>query len=135
MGIPFGLGWLGLAYGVAGQRDEALKILARMEAMEKEPYMSFLKKMAVRVLPSLRRFRGLDKRYIAPMLKGYVYLGLNQPEKALDWFEESGRRGDYYWHGYLRSVNLFPDTPWSQSVRSHPRFKALVERMSSRETE
>jgi TolB-like protein/tetratricopeptide (TPR) repeat protein len=134
-GIPFGLGWLGLAYAVAGQRDEALKILARMEAMEKEPYMPFLKKVAVRILPSLRRFRGLDKKYVAPLLKAFVYLGLNQPEKALDWFEESGRRRDYYFSGYLMSFHLFPDTPWSQSFRSHPRFRALLEKMNIRAVE
>jgi serine/threonine protein kinase len=134
MGIPFGLGWLGLAYGVAGQKDEALKVLARMEAMEKEPYMPFLKKMAVRILPSLRRFRGLDKKYVAPILKGFVYFGLNQPEKALDWLEESGRRGDYYYFGYLKVPTLFPDTPWSQSFRSHPRFKALMETMNVKRT-
>ncbi|MGB7294128.1 MAG: protein kinase [Candidatus Aminicenantales bacterium] len=131
-GIPSGLGWLGLAYAVAGQRDEALKVLARMEAMEKEPYMPFLKKMAVRILPSLRRFRRLDKKYVAPLLKAFVYFGLNQPEKALDWFEESRRRGDYYFLGYLKFPTLFPDTPWSQSFRSHPRFKALTERMNVR---
>jgi serine/threonine protein kinase/tetratricopeptide (TPR) repeat protein len=135
MGIPFGLGWLGLAYGVAGQREEALKVLARMEAMEKEPYMPFLKKMAVRILPILRRFRRLDKKYVAPILKGFIYFGLNQPEKALDWFEESGRRGDYYLHGYLRSPTLFPDTPWTQNFRSHPRFKALLEKMNVRRAE
>jgi serine/threonine protein kinase/Tfp pilus assembly protein PilF len=134
-GIPFGLGWLGLAYAVAGHRDEALKILARMEAMEKEPYMPFLKKVAVRILPSLRRFRGLDKKYVAPLLKAFVYLGLNQPEKALDWFEESGRRRDYYFSGYLMSFHLFPDTPWSQSFRSHPRFRALLEKMNIRAVE
>jgi len=132
MGIPAGLGWLGLAYAVAGHRDEALKVLARMEAMEKEPYMPFLRKMAVRILPSLRRFRRLDKKYVAPLLKAFVYFGLNEPEKALDWFEESGRRGDYYFLGYLRSPKLFPDTPWSQSFRSHPRFKALLEKMNVR---
>lgn len=135
MGIPFGLGWLGLAYAVAGQRDEALKVLARMEAMEKEPYMPFLKKMAVHILPSLRVFRRLDRKYVAPILKGLVYFGLNQPEKALDWFEESGRRGDYYFLGYLKFPTLFPDTSWSQSFRSHPRFRALVERRDIRKQE
>ena len=129
LGFPFGLGLMGLAYAVAGQKDEALKILARMEAMEKEPYMPFFKKMAVRILPSLRRFRGLDKKYVAPFLKAFVYLGLNETEKALDWFEESGRRGDYYLFVCLKSANAFPDTPWSESFRSHPRFKALMERM------
>jgi serine/threonine protein kinase/tetratricopeptide (TPR) repeat protein len=135
MGIPFGLGWLGLAYAVAGQREEALKILARMEAMEKEPYLPFLKRLAVRILPSLRRFRQLDKKYVAPILKAFVYLGLNQPEKALDWFEESGRRGDYFLFGYLMSSSLFPDTPWSQSFRSHPRFRALMEKTNIRRDE
>ena len=131
IGIPFALGWLGLAYGVAGRRDEALKILARMEAMEKEPYLPFFKKIAVRILPSLQHFRRLDKKYIAPMLKAIVYLGLNQTEQALDWFEESYRRGDYFF-GYLMSPRIFPNTPWSQSVRSHPRFRALAEKMNIR---
>ncbi|MBN2409657.1 MAG: protein kinase [Candidatus Aminicenantes bacterium] len=133
MGIPFGLGFLGLAYAVAGQKNEALKVLDRVEAMEKERYMPFLRRMAVRILPSLRRFRRLDRRYVAPLLKGFVYFGLNEPEKALDWFEESVRRRDYFL-GYLRTPALFPDTPWSQSFRSHPRFVALLEKMNFRRT-
>jgi len=68
VGIPFGLGWLGLGYGVAGQRDEALKILARMEAMEKEPYMPFFKE----VPQSFPGYSLVSEFPISPPLSGAV---------------------------------------------------------------
>jgi hypothetical protein len=134
LGIPFALGLLGLAYGFAGQRDQALKILARMEAMEKESYLPFLKKLAVRILPGLRLFRPLGKKYVAPMLKALVYLGLDQTDEALNCLEESYRRRDYFLSGLMQPT-IYPNTLWAQSVQTHPRFRALAEKMNARRDE
>lgn len=60
--------------------------------------------------------------YVSPVAFATVLLGLGEVEEALDWAEAAfrERRG---WLCYLR-VN-----PLMDSMRGHPRFQALVERM------
>jgi serine/threonine-protein kinase len=88
-----------LAFALArgGNVDEARSILRRLED---------------------HRGRG----YVSPVALATIHLGLNEPERALDWAEaaHAERRG---WLAYLR-VN-----PLMDPMRGHPRFEALVTKM------
>jgi tetratricopeptide (TPR) repeat protein len=58
------LQWLGYAYAVAGRRGEALRILAELEKVSKDSYVS-------------------------PQSFAIVHLGLGQKDEALGWFEKA----------------------------------------------
>ncbi len=58
------LGSLGHAYGVAGNKAEAAKILAQMIEQSK-------------------------KQYVSPFYISIVYAGLHENEKAMDWLEKA----------------------------------------------
>ena len=62
--IPWALASLGSAYGVAGQRTEAEKILQRLKAWPKDAY-------------------------VPPIAFAEVYMGLGDKEKAMDWLERA----------------------------------------------
>jgi serine/threonine protein kinase/tetratricopeptide (TPR) repeat protein len=127
-GIIFALGFLGMAYSMVGRKDDALKILARLEKLEKEPYFPRLLKTLIHLKPSLRLFRGLKKKYVAPMLKGLIYYGLNEQERALEEFEKSIEAHDYFVSGLFREDSL-PELPWRQEFISHPRFRAILKKI------
>jgi TolB-like protein/Tfp pilus assembly protein PilF len=56
--------WLGYAYGVVGRRSEALEVLARLEKVSQE-------------------------RYVSPQSFAIVHLGLGNKEQALAWLEKA----------------------------------------------
>jgi TolB-like protein/DNA-binding winged helix-turn-helix (wHTH) protein/tetratricopeptide (TPR) repeat protein len=58
------LQWLGYGYGVAGRRGDALRILAELETVSKQ-------------------------RYVSPHSFAIVHLGLGQKEEALGWLEKA----------------------------------------------
>jgi serine/threonine-protein kinase len=58
------LHWLGYAYAAAGRRREALRILAELEKVSKE-------------------------RYVSPQSFAIVHLGLGQKDEALEWLEKA----------------------------------------------
>ena len=60
---PSALGVLGLAYGFAGRKREANKILSELLRLEKQ-------------------------RYVTPMALTYVYIGLGKKDEALAWLEK-----------------------------------------------
>jgi Tfp pilus assembly protein PilF len=60
---PFPLGWLALAYGAAGRRDDALGVLRGLQADER------------------------DGKYIQPYTYAIVHIGLGEKTKALEWLE------------------------------------------------
>ncbi len=66
---PSYMGWLGYLYGMAGQRNEALKILNE------------LKKRA-------------EKEYVPASALASIYLGLGETEKALQYLEEAYQQRD-----------------------------------------
>jgi len=127
-GITFAYGWLGSAYAMSGQRDEALKILAKLEKIEKERHISPLKKLGIYLKPGLRHFRFLKKKYVSPMLKAVVYLGLNMQEEALEYFEKSSQARDFFLPEAFALMDFF-DFPWIEEFTSQPRFKALKEKV------
>ena len=61
---PFGLGFLGYAYAVTGRRPDALKVLQRLDEMEK-------------------------RRFVSRIARAYVYAGLGDKDKAFEWLEKA----------------------------------------------
>jgi len=79
-GDPDSLGMLGQAYARNGQKDEAQKILLRLNEEAKS-------------------------RYVAPYATALVYLGLGEKERALDDLERAYQRGDT---NYLFVIRVDP---------------------------
>ncbi|HEV2045071.1 MAG TPA: tetratricopeptide repeat protein [Chthoniobacterales bacterium] len=61
---PLGLGFVGYAYAVTGRRADALKILQRLDELQK-------------------------RRFISTISRVYVYAGLGDKDKAFEWLEKA----------------------------------------------
>jgi hypothetical protein len=63
------------------------------------------------------------RRYVSPYHMAYVYTGLGEDDRAIDWLERAyeERAGAVYG---IRGSFLFT------RLRSHPRFVALLRRMN-----
>jgi tetratricopeptide (TPR) repeat protein len=96
-GDPYFLGQLGWTYGVLGHREEAQRILKQLLDM-----------------PSTQP--------APPPAVYYVYLGLGDREKTMDWLEKAyaGRWSDVAW------INSGPEYDW---LRDDPRFQALIRKL------
>jgi tetratricopeptide (TPR) repeat protein len=127
-GVIFALGWLGLAYSALGRKDDAFKVLVRLNKLEKERLLPWFLEALVHIKPSLRLFRGLKKKYVSPMLKGLIHYGLKEQERALDEFEKSVEAHDYFVVGLFRETT-FPELPWKHEFVSHPRFQAILKKI------
>ena len=79
-GDPYSLGMLGQAYARNGQKDEAQKVLARINEQAKS-------------------------RYVAPYAAALVYLGLGQKERAIDELERAFQAGET---NYLFVIKVEP---------------------------
>jgi serine/threonine-protein kinase len=92
------LAQLGEAYGIAGKTDEAREVLRQLEEMGRQ-------------------------RYVSPYHLAYVYTGLGENDRAMDFLERAHaeRAGSVYG---IKGSFLFT------SLRSHPRFKALLAKMN-----
>jgi tetratricopeptide (TPR) repeat protein len=92
------LGQLGEAYAEAGRTAQAREVLARLTEMS-------------------------TRRYVSPYHMAYVYTGLGEDDRAIDWLERAyeERAGAVYG---IRGSFLFT------RLRSHPRFVALLRRMN-----
>ncbi len=130
-GLIFAYGWLGVAYAAAGQRDEALRVLDKLDKLEKERYIPPLKKSLMLLKPELRHFRFMKKKYVAPLLRAVVYIGLNEQDMALDYLEKSYEARDYFFPAVINSALAF-DLPWIDELRNQPRFRALQEKVKIR---
>src|ERR1700730_1322602 len=94
---PLGLGFAGYVYAVAGRRADALKILRRLDELQK-------------------------RRFISTISRVYVYAGLGDKDKAFEWLEKAYQeRSD--------SLAWFRFDPESKSLRSDPRFAALMRKI------
>ena len=92
------LAQLGQARAMSGGIDEAREVLRQLEEMSRE-------------------------RYVSPYHLAYVYTGLDEPDRAMDYLEQAyeERAGGIYG---IKGSFLFA------TLRSHPRFKALLGRMN-----
>jgi tetratricopeptide (TPR) repeat protein len=61
---PLGLGFTGYVYAVTGRRADALKILQRLDELQK-------------------------RRFISTISRVYVYAGLGDKDKAFEWLEKA----------------------------------------------
>ncbi|MBN2246464.1 MAG: protein kinase [Candidatus Aminicenantes bacterium] len=123
-GMVLASGWIGASYALLGQRDKALKILEELDKIEKERYISPIKKLGVNLKPGLKHFRFMKKKYVAPLSRWVVYLALNMQDKALDWLEKSERERDYFFTAVFLLLDQF-DFPWSEEIKLNPRYRAL----------
>jgi TolB-like protein/Tfp pilus assembly protein PilF len=91
------LGQLGEAYGLAGREAKARAVLRDLETRAKSAYVS-------------------------PYHFAYVYTGLGEKDRALDWLERAvnERAGPAYG---IKGSFLF------RSLHAHPRFRALLRKM------
>jgi serine/threonine protein kinase/Tfp pilus assembly protein PilF len=92
------LGQLGQAYGVVGDVAKAREVLRQLEALSRQ-------------------------RFVSPYHMAFVYTGLGEQERAIDWLERAyeGRSGPVY---SVKGSFLF--TP----LHGHPRFVALLKKMN-----
>ena len=97
-GSVIGLSLLGSAYGLAGMKAEALKILEQLDGLPKD-------------------------RYVGPIFRAMVWIGLGEKNKALENLEKAyeGRESCMAW---LKVWPIF------DSLRSEPRFQAVLKKMN-----
>jgi TolB-like protein/Tfp pilus assembly protein PilF len=122
---------LGLALTLEGNLSDAERMLREAASMpEAGTYTMATLAFALSRAGNIDEARSILKRleehratgYVSPVAFATIHLGLNEPERALDWAEIAyeERRG---WLAYLK-VN-----PVMDPMRGHPRFDALVRRM------
>ncbi|HEU5303735.1 MAG TPA: hypothetical protein VFU40_03740, partial [Gemmatimonadales bacterium] len=89
---------LGEAYAMAGRTANARKVLRQLERLSQE-------------------------RYVSPYHMAYVYTGLGEADRAMDFLERAyeERAGSVYG---IKGSFLFT------SLHSHPRFIALLRKMN-----
>jgi serine/threonine-protein kinase len=92
------LAQLGEGYGLAGKPEQAREVLQRLEKLSQD-------------------------RYVSPYHMAYVYTGLGEADRAMDFLERAyqERAGSVYG---IKGSYLFT------SLRSHPRFQALLRKMN-----
>jgi TolB-like protein/Tfp pilus assembly protein PilF len=92
------LAQLGQAYALAGKTANAREVLRQLEQMSQE-------------------------RYVSPYHMAYVYTGLGEPDRAMDFLDRAyeERSGNVYG---IKGSFLFT------TLHSHPRFQALLRKMN-----
>ena len=121
---------LGRACAAKGEYEQALaafETAARLSGNRQAPatlaYASARTGRLAEAKHMLEEMEGLARtRYFPAPLLALVYLGLDEPEKALDLLEE-GLVEKSYWMIYLKSDPLY------DGLRSHQRFTHLLEQL------
>jgi serine/threonine-protein kinase len=92
------LAQLGEAYALAGKVEQAREVLHQLEQLSQQ-------------------------RYVSPYHMAYVYTGLGEQDRAMDWLERAydERGGSVYG---IKGSFLFT------TLRPHPRFQALLKKMN-----
>jgi eukaryotic-like serine/threonine-protein kinase len=123
---------LGWAYIKSGRQDQGLAELERAAALapENAMYLAQLGQayaMAGKTANARDVLRQLEQlsqaRYVSPYHMAYVYTGLGEPDRAIDFLERAyeQRVGNVYG---IKGSFLFT------SLHSHPRFQALLRKMN-----
>jgi len=89
---------LGLAYGSAGMKEDAHKVLERLDEMSKD-------------------------RYVGPLYRALVWVGLGEKHKVLDLMERA-------LEGKESAMGFLKVWPVLDSLRSEPAFKDLLKKMN-----
>ncbi len=125
-GLVFAVGWLGLAHAMAGRKDVALEQRDRLDRIARERYFPLSKRVVVGLAPSLKRFRSLTTRYVSPIQRGAIALGLGDLERALSEYEASFAASDYFTTLLFTSDRI--DLPWINEFVAHPRYQSMLAR-------
>ena len=123
---------LGWAYMKSGMPDQGVAELERAAALAPENVMYRAQlgqayAMAGKTADAREMLRQLEqlsqKRYVSPYHMAYVYTGLGEADRAMDFLERAyeERAGSVYG---IKGSFLFT------SLHSHPRFKALLSKMN-----
>jgi hypothetical protein len=97
-GFLWPLGFLGMAYGRNGQKEEASEVLVQMD----------------RLAPS---------RYVNPVLRACVHLGLNETEKACGEIEAALASNDPL-------ITILQVDPLFDGIRAHPRVQRVLKALA-----
>jgi eukaryotic-like serine/threonine-protein kinase len=89
---------LGANYGLAGMKDESLKILDQLDGLSKD-------------------------RYVGPMFRALVWMGLGEKNKALEYLEKAYEEKE----SFMAWLKVWPAV---DSLRAEPRFQALLKKMN-----
>ncbi|HEY8151980.1 MAG TPA: tetratricopeptide repeat protein, partial [Vicinamibacteria bacterium] len=90
--------WLGYAYGLTGRRREALEVLARMEKLSGE-------------------------RYVSPQSFAVVHLGLGNKDEAMAWLEKTYQERAFEFLGFSGpAFDRLSDDPRFQDLRRRMRL-------------
>jgi tetratricopeptide (TPR) repeat protein len=93
----YSLGYFGGTYGRIGKKDEALRILARLDELAQE-------------------------RYVSPLDRATILVGIGETDKALDEMERAYRE--------RCPIHAFTNTiPHFDCLKSNPRFKELMKKI------
>jgi TolB-like protein/Tfp pilus assembly protein PilF len=130
-GMIIAYGWMGAAYALVGQRNEALKILEDLGRIEKERHIPRLKKLGVYLKPGLKHFRFMKRKYVTPLTKCALYLALNKQAEALEWLEKGCQERDYFFPTMIKFMDRF-DFILAEDIKAHSRFKALQRKIKFR---
>jgi TolB-like protein/Tfp pilus assembly protein PilF len=123
---------LGWAHLLSGRPDQGLAALERALSLSPDStlYLAQLGQafalvgQAAKAREVLQRLEELAKqRYVSPYHMAYVHTGLGEQDRAMDWLERAyeERAGAVFG---VKGSFLFT------TLRSHPRFKALLRRMN-----
>jgi eukaryotic-like serine/threonine-protein kinase len=123
---------LGWAYWYNGSPEKGLAEMEKAVALAPDSTM-FLAQLGqyfaragkpAQAREILRRLEELSReRYVSPYHMAYVYAGLGEDEPAMDWLERAYAEGAGGIWG-IKGSFLFT------SLRSHPRFQALLKKMN-----
>jgi TolB-like protein/predicted Zn-dependent protease len=129
---PRSRGVLGWAYLAQGRFDEAIEQIERAAALAPGDTMHLAQLGEVyglagrtdRARDVLKQLEDLSRaRYVAPYHFAYVYTGLGDADRAMDYLEQAFAEGAGAIYGIKGSYAF-------ASLRSHPRFTALLRRMN-----
>ena len=121
---------LGLIYEQEGRSSEALEAFQRARNLEDSPFfviygayghaMLGQRGEAKRILREVRRIS--QERYVCGYEVGMVYANLGEIEQAFEWFEQALEDRADCWV-------FAPPDPRLGSIRSNPRFQAMLRRV------
>ena len=130
LGFPLAHVLLGQAYAQKGMYDEAIAELSRASELDPTPRARAIlaytlavagrKDEAARILSELEELA--NQKYVSPYFKALIYTALGEQDRAFEWLEKAYEERSE-WLVWLKV------DPKLDSLRSAPRFTALVQRV------
>ncbi|MGA2867455.1 MAG: adenylate/guanylate cyclase domain-containing protein [Verrucomicrobiota bacterium] len=122
---------LGWCFIMKGQTNEALAEMLKVKSLDDMPWntagLACAYAISGKTNEAFRIMQEWDTapqpRHVAPSSRALVYLGLGDTNSALTWLEQAYEAGDTW-------CPWFNIDPALDSVRSHPRFQAILKKMN-----